>query len=448
MPKNVKIRRGADIKLMGAAERIKADGVVSSSYAIKPTDFHGMTPKMALKEGAEVKAGTEIFHDKYNDKIKFVSPVSGEIAEIVRGAKRRILEVRIVADQNRSFESIDVSDQGSEAQIKSLLLRGGFWPMIKQRPYDVIADPTRKPKAIFISAFDSAPLGADYDFVMHGQAEAFQKGVDALAKLTNGKVHLNVRGTGTSDPVFTDVKNVERNSFSGPHPAGNVGVQIHHVSPINKGEAVWTVSPQHVAMIGRFLITGKADFSKTIALAGSEVDKPRYLNVVTGASMKSIVDGQLKEGNPRVISGNVLTGSKVGSEGYLGFYDDVVSCIPEGTEPQFMGWIAPNFHKFSLSRSYFSWLTPSKKYRLNTNQNGEDRAFVVTGEYENVLPMDIYPVHLLKAIMTNDIEKMENLGIYEVAPEDMALCEYTCTSKIPVQEILRKGLDLAQQELG
>ncbi|MEQ9187107.1 MAG: Na(+)-translocating NADH-quinone reductase subunit A [Cryomorphaceae bacterium] len=448
MPKNVKIRRGADIKLMGAAERIKGDAPFPSSFAIKPTDFHGLTPKMVLKEGAEVKAGQEIFHDKYNEQIKFTSPVSGEIAEIVRGAKRRILEVRIVPDQEQRFESFDVSDTGSAEKVKQLLMLGGYWPMIKQRPYDIVANPEHKPKAIFVSTFDSSPLAPDYDFVLHGQNEPFQKGMEALTKMTEGKVHLTSRAGTGNETVFASVNGVEKNTISGPHPAGNIGVQIHHIDPINKGEVVWTVNAQHVVMIGKFLMTGKPDFSKSVALVGSEVEKPRYLTTITGASMKSLVEGQISSGDNRIISGNVLTGDDAGLDGYLGFYHNAVTVIPEGKEPQFLGWLAPNFHKFSLSRAYFSWIMPGKKFRLNTNQNGEDRAFVISGQYESVLPMDIYPVHLIKAIMTNDIEKMELLGIYEVAPEDFALCEYACTSKTPVQEILRDGLDLAQKELG
>ncbi len=448
MPKNVKIRRGADIQLDGAAERIKGDIAFPSSFAIKPTDFHGLTPKMVLKEGAEVKAGQAIFHDKYNERVKFTSPVSGEIAEIVRGAKRRILEVRIVPDQEQKFEAFDVSDVSSAEKVKQLLMSAGFWPMIKQRPYDVIANPESKPKSIFVSTFDTAPLAADYDFILHGDKDAFQKGLDALGKLTDGKVHLNSRPNASTDTVFAAASGVEKNTVSGPHPAGNTGIQIHHIDPINKGELVWTVNAQSVAMIGRFLMTGKPDFSKTIALAGSEVEKPRYVSTIIGASMKALTEGQISTGDNRIISGNVLTGDHAGAEGYLGFYHDVVSVIPEGKEPQFLGWLAPNFHKFSLSRAYFSWMMPGKKFRLNTNQNGEDRAYVMSGQYESVLPMDIYPVHLIKAIMTNDIEKMETLGIYEVAPEDLALCEYACTSKTPVQEILRGGLDLAQKELG
>jgi len=449
MSKTVKIRKGANIPLSGSAEKVKGEATFASSFAIKPTDFHGLIPKLVVKQGAEVKAGSVLFYDKYNEHVKFVSPVSGEVAEVVRGEKRKILEVRIVADSNQAAETFDVSDVSTGEKVKQALLAAGYWPFIKQRPYDVIADPKDTPKSIFVSGFDSAPLGPDYDFALHGQNADFQKGIDALKTMTNGAVHLSTRPGGAADTVFGAASGVEKNTFSGPHPAGNVGIQIHHIDPVNKGERVWAINAQAVAMIGRFLNSGKADFSKTIALAGSQVEKPRYFTTHIGASAKSIVDGKLVDGDNRVISGNPLTGSNVGVDGYLGFYDDVVSVLPEGKEPQFLGWIAPNFNKFSLSRSYFSWLMPKKGgYALNTSMNGEDRAFVVSGEYENVLPMDIYPVYLLKAIMTKDIEKMENLGIYEIAPEDMALCEYACTSKIEVQNIVRSGIDLAIQELG
>lgn len=448
MPKNVRIRKGADIKLVGAAERVKGESSFPSSFAIKPTDFHGLTPKLVVKEGDEVKAGSVLFFNKDNEHVKFTSPVSGEIVEVVRGAKRRILEVRIVPDQDQKFEQFDVADLSTAEKVKSVLMSSGMWAMIRQRPYDVMANPHHKPKAIFISAFDSAPLGPDYDFILHGQQEAFQKGLHALSSLTDGKVHLTTRGGSTADATFTQAKGVEHSTITGPHPAGNVGVQIHHIDPINKGDIVWTISAQNVALMGRFLLTGKVDLKKTIALAGSEIEKPRYLTTWVGASMKSIVEGQMKDGDNRIISGNVLTGDTSSIDGYLGFFHDVVTVIPEGNEPQFMGWLAPNFHKFSLSRSYFSWLNPGKKYKLNTNMNGEDRAFVVTGQYEAVLPMDIYPVQLIKSIMTNDLDKMENLGIYEVIPEDFALCEYACTSKTNVQSILRNGLDVAMKELG
>lgn len=448
MANQVKIRKGADINLQGAAEKVKSDAPLPSSFALKPTDFQGLIPKMSVKEGATVKAGEPLFYDKTNEHVKFTSPVSGEVAAIVRGEKRRILEVRIIPDSQQEHAAFDVSKLDTAEDVKKVLMASGYWGFLKQRPYNVVADPTQTPKAIFISAFDSAPLAPDYDFLLHGQAEAFQAGINAISKLTKGAVHLSTRANTTSDEVFSGATGVEKNSISGPHPAGNVGIQIHHIDPINKGDIVWTINAQAVTMIGRFLKSGKVDFSKTIALAGSEVDKPRYLHTWVGASVKSLVEGQLNDGDNRIISGNVLTGSAQSMDGYLGFHDDMISVIPEGREPQFMGWLAPNFHKLSFSRAYLSWLMPKKSYRLNTNLNGEDRAFVMVGQYEKVLPMDIYPVQLIKSIMTKDVEKMEALGIYEVAPEDLALCEYSCTSKIEVQQILQEGLDLAQSELG
>jgi Na+-transporting NADH:ubiquinone oxidoreductase subunit A len=446
MSKNVKIRKGANIKLEGVAEKTTIETIMPSSFALRPTDFRGLVPKMLLKEGAEVKLGTPIFFNKADERIKFVSPVNGEIAEIVRGEKRKILEIRIVADKDQKIVAGNPIDMSNGDKIKEALLANGFWPFIKRRPYDIMAKPDESPKAIFVSGFDSAPLGADLSYILEGSKDHFQKGLDALAMLTTGKVHLGVKAGDSG--VVANASNVEKNTFSGPHPAGNVGIQIHHIDPVNKGEVVWTVDAQAVAMMGRFLATSVADFSKTVTLAGSGVKTPQYLKSWIGASMSSLLDGRMQQGDFRIISGNVLSGDKVEMDGYLGFFSNVVTVIPEGREPQFLGWLAPNFHKFSLSHSYFSWLMPKKKYSLNTNLNGEDRAYVMSGQYEDVLPMDIYPVHLIKSIMTNDIEKMEALGIYEVAPEDFALCEFACTSKTPVQRLIMQGIDAAIEELG
>ena len=444
----VKIRRGANIKLKGSADKVISDAPAEETYALKPSDFPNVVPKLLLKEGAEVKAGTALFYDKNDDRIRFTSPVSGEIAEIRRGEKRKIMEVVILADKEIRYEDFGTTDLASmdrQAVIKKLL-DSGVWPFIRQRPYDVIADPSSQPKAIFISAFNTAPLGEDYDFIMHRQNEIFQAGIDVLTKLTDGKVHLNINGAIKADDTFLNVGNVQINKFYGPHPTGNVGVQIHHVDPINKGEVVWVVNPQDVAIVGKLFKEGKFDASRTIALCGSMVKAPKYFKTRMGASVKNLLSDQLNEGNARVISGNVLTGHKIEANGYLGFYDNEISVIPEGGNDQFMGWLAPGFDKFSLSKTFFSWLMPGREYDLNTNMNGEERAFVVTGEYEKVFPMDIYPVHLLKAILIEDIELMENLGIYEVAPEDFALAEYACTSKINAQEIVRNGLNLVKKE--
>ncbi len=448
MSKALKIKRGTDIKLAGEAEKILADASYSETIAIKPTDFLGLTPKMLVKEGDEVKAGTPIFYDKNNEKVKFVSPVSGEIAEIKRGAKRRILEVIIIADKEIKYESLDLVDSTSASRedLVNSLCNSGLWPFIIQRPYCVVANPNDKPRAIFISAFDSAPLAADNDFILHSHGELFQKGLDIINKLTDGKVHLTINGKAKADEAFLNAKGVELHSISGPHPAGNVGVQIHHIAPINKGEVVWTLKPQDVLTIGKVFESKKFDASRVVAVAGSQMKSPKYLRTIMGTNTK-VLFHEVKEGATRFISGNVLSGDKINQDGYLGFYDYEVTAIPEGGEPQMFGWITPNPNKFSISRALPAWLMPNKKYNLTADMNGEERPFVVSEEYDKVFPFDIYPVQLIKSIMIEDIEMMENLGIYEVAPEDFALCETVCTSKIPVQTIVREGLEKLRIEM-
>ncbi len=453
MSKSIRIRKGMNIRLVGEAEKVLITPENPDVFAIKPPDFHGLTPKMTLKEGEKVKAGSVIFFDKYNDKIKFTSPVSGTLSEIVRGAKRRILEVRIKADGSTDHETFKSgsAESMSREDIKENLLASGLWPMLKQRPIDIVANPDDTPKAIFISGFDTNPLAPDYDFIIHGNKEVFQKGLDLVAKLTDGKVHLTLKANGAHDEALKSAKNVQINRIDGPHPAGNVGTQIHHIDPINKGEKVWTLNVQDVLAIGRLFTTGKADYSRVIAITGSKIKNPKYYKVLIGTSLSKVLENNVHEGDGdvRIISGNPLTGDRVDKDGFLGFYHHQVTALPEGNEAQFFmtdGWLSPGLKKKSLSRSYPSWLMPNKKYNLNTNQNGEERAFVVSGQYEQVFPFDIYPVFLLKAIITNDIDKMEQLGIYEVIPEDFALCEYVCTSKINVQSVVRDGLDVIQKE--
>lgn len=452
MSKTVKVRKGLNIRLKGEAEKVKVQTEVSDIFALKPTDFHNLTPKMVVKEGEKVKAGSVLFYDKYNESIKFVSPVSGELKAIVRGAKRKILEVQILADKEIEYEIFQVGKPSdiSPEEVKSKLLESGMWPFIKERPIDIVANPEVKPKAIFISGFDSAPLAPDYDFIVHGQDEAFKDGINAIRKLTDGKVHLNLRGTGAADSAFENAEGVVKNYFNGPHPAGNTGVQIHHIDPINKGEYVWVINPQDVITIGKFFQTGKTDFSKVIALTGSEVKNPKYFKTIGGTSVKNILKNNLEEGNLRVISGNALTGTKIEKEeGFLGFYDSQITVLPEGDEAKFFmtkGWAGPGFDKFSNSRLFPTFLLGNKRFRLDTNLNGEERAFVVTGELEKVFPFDILPMQLAKSIMINDIDMMEKLGIYEVAPEDFALCEYVCTSKINLQDVVRNGLDVIKEE--
>lgn len=451
MSQIIKIKKGVNIKLKGAAEMVFASVPSPATFAIKPTDFHGLVPKLLVKVGDEVKAGTILFEDKYQPKIKFSSPVSGEIADIVRGEKRRLLEIKILPDKEIRYEQFNTSDPNklSGEEIKNLLLQSGLWATIRQRPYDVIANPDKKPKAIFISTFNSAPLAPDYDFIVHGHGDVFQIGLDAIKKLTDGKVHLGINADVKSSGVFRNSKNVELNYFSGPHPSGNVGVQIHHIDPINKGETVWYLNPQDVLVIGRFFKEGKLDATKIIALTGSAVKKPRYYKTILGSCIKEFLKDNINDtGHLRYISGNVFTGKKINPDGHLGFYDDQITVIPEGDKAEFMGWLAPGLEKFSMSKTFFSWLFPNKEYSLDTNLHGEERPFVMTGQYEKVFPFNIYPQQLLKAIIVGDLELMENLGIYEVAPEDFALCEFVCTSKINSQEIVRKGLDYVQKECG
>jgi len=451
MSKSIKIRKGLDIRIKGDAERSSTEVSLSSTYAIKPTDFHGLIPKLLKRVGDQVKAGTPIFQDKYREDIKYVSPVSGKIQEVKRGAKRKILEVVIEADKEISYEAtvpVDIASLDREA-AKEALLANGLWPFIKMRPIDVVANYTDTPKSIFISGFDSSPLAPDYDYLLYTRDKEFQAGVDILNKLTEGNVNLQLRAKGGADASFTQVKKVVTNKVSGPHPAGNVGPQIHQIDPINKGEVVWTVNAQDVAIIGRCLLTGRYDASKLVALTGSEATNRKYYRVIIGANASDVLNGNSKTDNVRYISGNVLTGSQIEADGYIGFYDSQLTVVPEGNEHKFFltkGWLEPGFKKLSNNSAYPSKIFGPKKFDIDTNLNGEERAFVVTGEYEKVFPFDIYPVHLIKSVMVNDIDSMEKLGIYEVAPEDFALCEFVCTSKINSQQIVREGLDIIHKE--
>lgn len=445
MSKTIRIRKGLDIKLKGKAELIVGTADVASNYAIKPTDFPGLTPKLLVKADDIVKAGTPLFYSKSQPEVQFSSPVSGKVVAINRGERRRVLEVEIESDGKFESEdfSADVKASDREA-IKQVLLKSGLWPFIVQRPFGIIAKATDSPRDIFISGFDSAPLGVDYEFSLANDTGALQAGIDVLSKLTDGQIFLGLR----QGSKFASLKGVEVNYFNGPHPSGNVGIQIHHVKPINKGDVVWTVDAQAVVFIGRLFINGKLNLEKVIALAGSEVSKPQYYKTILGANVSALVKGKtLGAFTERIISGNVLTGTKIEKDGFLSFHSNLISVIPEGDTIEPFGWAMPGFNKFSGSKTFLSKIFPKKEYVLDANYHGGERAFVVNEQYEKVLPMDILPVFLLKAIITNDIDKMEQLGIYEVVEEDMALCEYVCTSKIEVQQILRQGITTVIREL-
>ncbi len=450
MSKIITLRKGLDINLAGKPRESLAEAPLAAEYALSPLDFEGVTPKLLVKVGDKVKAGTPLFFNKYNERVLFTSPVSGTVAAINRGEKRKVLTVTVTPDAEQSYEEFGKPDlkKATREELVELLLRSGLWPMIVQRPYGIIADPTTTPKAIFVSAFDSAPLAPDYNFVLKQEQRNLQAGLDLLRRLTPGKVHLSMRAK--CEGQMSSLQGVEQHTFAGKHPVGNVGVQIHHIDPINKGDLVWTVNIQDLAIIGRLVNEGRVDMHRIIAVDGSEIEKPGYVRVIAGARVDSFVKGNVKaqkEGNRiRFISGNVLTGTKTALDGFLGYYANQLTAIPEGDKYELLGWAMPRLNKFSVSRAYFSWLCPKKEYDLDTNLNGGERPFVVTGLYERYLPMDIYPMYLLKACLAGDIDKMENLGIYEVVEEDFALCEFVDPSKIEIQQIIRDGINLMIKE--
>lgn len=449
MSQDIRIKKGLTIKLVGDAKQTTTSVAQSKVYAVQPADFHGITPKILAKEGTKVKAGEALFYSKSDERILFPSPVSGTVTEIDRGARRRVLAIKIEADAKQSHKNFGkqkVADL-DETGVKNHLLAAGCWPFIKQRPYDIVANPNVAPKAIFISAYASAPLAADYSYTLQGKEEELQTAITAISKLTKGKVHVSA-GANQQTP-FDSINGIELHKVSGPHPSGNVGTQIAKIDPINKGEVVWVITPQDLVVIGELFLTGKLNLTRTIAVTGSKITEPQYVIAIAGATVADVVASNIDEDNARIISGNVLSGTQVDADGFLGYYDNQITAIPEGDDYDFFGWNRPIFDKISTSRALtFSWLLPKKKFDLNTNTNGEHRAFVVTGSYEEVFPLDIYPLQLLKAFMVKDLDEMEALGGYEVAPEDFALTEFICVSKQPHQQIIREGLDLMKEELG
>ena len=450
MSNNIYLKKGLDLPINGTAAQNTKKVIVPDVVSVKPTDFRGLVPKLLVREGDKVLAGTPVLADKMSQNILFASPVSGTVAEVVRGEKRKLLEVRIKADTAQEyvdFGTRKVAEMNAE-QVRTALLESGLWPAINQRPYGIIANPEIKPKAIFISAFSTAPLAADPEFALGADFEHIQTGVNALTKLTDGGVHLSLNAENYSGTPFHKLENAIIHTFSGKHPAGNVGVQIHHISPIQKGETVWTVSLLMLAAIGKLFNTGKYDVRRKIAITGPKAVNPSYVEGYPGISIKDIKEFYNSDDNLRFISGDVLTGTNIGAEGFLGFFDNQITILEEGDKYELLGWAKPFRTKlFSASRTYFSWLTPNKKYDMDTNLHGGPRAFVVNDTYGKVLPMDIYPVYLLKACLANDIDKMEKFGIYEVLEEDLALCEYVCPSKIYIQQIITDGIALMLKEM-
>ncbi len=491
MSETITIRKGLDLPISGAAEKRLTDARSITTYAMKPTDFVGLTPRLLVEEGDMVAVGDALFCDKNDERIRFTSPVSGQVKAIVRGEKRKLLEVVVEADYKSAGSTIADYKSATEAlttadSIKEAMLQCGLWTQLRQRPFGTVANPDDKPKAIFVSAFSSAPLAPDYDFVMRGGEEALKKGLEALAKLTDGMVHVCFRPgqklasldcfvprkCSAFDVVNDGNRHIAIHYLKGPHPAGNIGTQIAHIDPINKGEIIWTMNLQDVAVLGELVATGIYKPERVVAVAGPNIKNPHYYRVKFGACLAEITNAQLLNNEypkmdsnnatkeNRVISGDILSGTQIAADGFLSAYDDLVSILPEGDYYDFMGWLMPGFRKFSFSRTFLSGFMPKSTFKplgielprfenfwkFDTNTHGDLRPLVFTGNFERVFPFDIYPTQLIKACIIGDIELMENLGIYEVEPEDFALCEFIDTSKTDIQAIIREALEKLRKE--
>ncbi len=442
-----KLNKGFDIQLSGEASP-KVEEMKASRYAISPYDFRGISPipKVTVEVGDIVKAGDILFFDKKVPTIMYTAPVSGEIIEINRGDKRAIKDVVILADKEVSHKMFNIDDSSVEA-IKSTMAESGAWTLLNQRPFDIIPSIDSTPRDIFISTFDSAPLAPDATILLKGRESHFQKGIDILAKLTEGAVYLGLDASDKNNP-FANIQNANKHWFKGKHPAGNVGVQIHNIKSIKPGQRVWTLGVQEVIAIGKLFAEGIMDFSRIIVVAGSRIANPTYVRTHVGASVSDILKGQIKEGEKeaRIIDGDVLSGKQITQNDFLSFKSDQITAISEGNEYELFGWLLPINPRPSTSNTFPNFLYPDYKFEGETNTHGEKRAFVVTGQYEEVLPMDVYPQHLMRAIMAGDIEKMEGLGINELNEEDIALCEFVCVSKTPLQQVLREGLEKLRAE--
>lgn len=455
MPKYIKIKKGLNIPIEGSAPETIIRHIKPTIVRIIPDDFPSLIPKVDVKVGDRVKVGTPVMHDKSNAELVFVSPVNGTVISVTRGEKRKLLDIQIEADEQVHKDTSEVfeAENNTVDEIKTKLLKAGLWPFIKQRPYDIIADPETLPRDIFVTGFSSVPLAPSYDFIIDREPQAFQLGIDALGKLTKGKIYLGINAYSKSE-VLRNAKNAEVIEFEGPHPAGNAGVQINSIDPLNKGETVWTITALDVLLIGRFFQRGHADFTRLIAYTGSEAVKRGYYSVTIGSVLdKLFEDNVTRGGKLRYISGNVLTGTQIERDGSLHFYDSQVTVIPEGDDKHdFIGWASPGINKkYSAGNTYLSrlisCLKPNKKYRLDARLMGGRRAIIMSNEYDKVFPMDIFPEQLIKATITYNVDKMEQLGIYEVAPEDFALCEFVDTSKLEIQKIIREGLNRLKKEM-
>lgn len=442
----IETHKGLDIHLAGKASEKKTKLGVVSDYALVPDDFTGIVPKVVVKEGDHVLAGDPLFVNKNFPEVRFASPVSGIVEAVVRGDRRKVLCVKVKADDSqeyRDFGSKNVDSLDGNG-VRSLLLEAGLFGYINQLPYAVSTTPDTTPKAIFVSAFRDMPLAGDFDFEVKGQETDFQTGITALSKIA--QVNVGISSKSQNEPL-RNLKDATVTAWQGPCPAANVGVHVNHLCPVNKGEVVWTVDPVAVIFIGRLLNTGKVDLRRTIAVAGSEVVEPHYVDALVGTPLKAILEGNVREGAVRIINGNPLTGRKDSLDGYLGAHTSEVTVIPEGDDAdEMLGWIMPRLGHFSANRSYFSWLLGKRDYKLDARVKGGKRNMIMSGEYDKVLPMDIYGEYLIKAIIAGDIDKQEQLGIYEVAPDDFAVAEFVDSSKLELQSLVRKGLDTLRKE--
>ena len=441
----IKLSKGLDIHLQGKAEEKKIQLKSNGKYALMPDDFEGVTPKVVVKEGDMVKAGDALFVNKQFPQVKFASPVSGTVREVVRGERRKVLCIKVDADAQQEFTDFgkrDVSSLSGE-QVINALLEAGLFGYINQLPYAVSTNPETMPKAIFVSALRDKPLAADFEYEVKGQEQDFQTGLTALSKIA--KTYL---GVGVNS-ALKGVKDAEVYVFDGKCPAGNVGVQVNHIDPVNKGEVVWTIGdPSVVLFIGRLFNTGKVNLTRTVALCGSEITNPAYVDMLVGEELSTLLSNSYDASKSvRIINGNVLTGKPTTKEGFLGAHSSEITVIPEGNDAdEMLGWILPRLKQFSVNRSYFSWLCGKKAYALDARVKGGERHMIMSGEYDKVLPMDIYGEYLIKAIITGDIDRQEALGIYEVAPEDFALAEFVDSSKLELQRIVREGLNILRKE--
>ena len=449
MSKDISIKDGANLNLKGLASTELEVANMSLNYALYPDDFFGLIPRMLLKEGDKVSLGQPVFHDKNDESIKIVSPVSGKIQEIVRGAKRKILNV-IIKKEGESAVNFKIPSLSiiSNKKIMELLIESGSLAFIRQRPYNIIARPDRPPKSIFVSVHSTAPYAANYDFILKKRMDEFQVGVDVMSKLIGKPINLSISHNCESD--FSTLNNVDVYKIKGAHPSGNESFQINRIDPLNSGEIIWVIKPEDIANIGSFFMTGIFNPKRTVAVSGDSLKSPKYYDAIIGSSISSLVDSKEIPNSKeyRFINGDPLSGSKVEYSGFLGFYNNTLSVIKEGNQFRMLGWLPFMYNSIpSFSKTSLSWLLGGEK-KVNTNLNGEERAIVVTGEMEKYFPMDIFPMQLIKACMRGDVEKMESLGIYEVVPEDFGLVDFSCTSKIEAQEIVKSGIKLMLKEVG